>query len=48
MASHKGEDELLVCGRAGRKPSKFLRFLYKKSGESKFKTGLIFSVSLAA
>lgn len=29
MASHKGEDELLVCGRAGRKPSKFLRFLYK-------------------
>lgn len=38
MASHKDDDELLVCGRAGPGPSEFLWLLYKKSAESKFKT----------
>lgn len=38
MASHKDDDELLVCGRAGPGPSEILWLLYKKSAESKFKT----------
>lgn len=39
MASHKGENELLACDRAGHRPSEFLRLLNKKLVESKFKTG---------
>lgn len=39
MVSYKDEDELLVCGRVGRRFSEFLRFFYKKLVKSKFKIG---------
>lgn len=38
MAHHEGEDELLVGGRAGLRPSEFLRLLCKISTESELRT----------
>lgn len=48
MASHEDRDELLVCGRAGHRPTEFLRLLCKKSVESHFKTLDFGCVSFAA